>query len=980
MKIISEQLNKENAEKEILLEQIEFNKNKIKEIETLISNSKKSFFEIIIEVISFKLINFTTKYNEIVQQYNKKQSKLNDELKQLNYTLQTVTNNIDQLEKNFEQKILLFKNELIKFQNNLVKLSKQQYINNYTHIEIVQKLKNIIKNKEKFIFNDKIKNNISNLLDFYNNPKEWVYRANRLFIQNEKINEKAFFDTIESNPLTEKQQDAVLVNENNNLILAGAGSGKTSVIVAKVSYLLKKNILYPNEILILAFNKNAQEELEERFKQKNIQIQIKTFHSFGLNIIGKALSQKLDLCPMTESPVNMTKFIKDTIRELMASMGTFFKSFLDFIAYFSIPYKSEDEFNSRGEYYEYQKNYDMKTLKHEVEIQSEQYEESLTTLKEETVKSYQELVIANFLTLNGIRYLYEEPYKFRTYTDEKRQYKPDFYLPDYDIYMEHYGIDRNNKTAPYVDNQKYLESIEWKRNLHKERETICIETFSYEYSEKTLLPNLKKKLLKHDVAFRQLTKAELLELLKGPLEDNKFTKLFTTFLSHYKSNMHSLDDLKIQAKESERTMLFLKLFEFIFNEYIKFQERNNCIDFDDMIVKALENIDNGKYEHGFKHIFIDEFQDISTTRAKLIQKLLPINNTSITAVGDDWQSINRFAGSNIKIIQDFNNIFGITEIIALDYTFRFNNIISEVASKFIQKNPYQIKKNIKTIKKQSQNKFSLLLYWTTGNDYSDLENILNLIYKKEKYSNKTIMVLARYNFLFKELKHIKEKYKNFNIIFSTVHSSKGNEADYVIILNINNGKFGFPSKIEDDPILDIVVPEGDNFEDAEERRLFYVAVTRTKETVFLLSNMYEQSSFIKELINENENEIFFLNDPKIQLRNCPECKTGFLKKHTKNNDKDKHFYGCSNFPRCKYTENIHYCPRCGSEVLKNKEKKMAQCTNDDCTFEAELCIKCSGYMIERNGRYGNFLGCENYPKCDYTKRVNNNNNINLDMI
>ena len=977
MEIISEQLNDKNTKKQIILGKIEANKNKITEIEVLINNSTKSLFEIIIEIISFKLINFTARYNEIIQQYNTKKIKFLNEQKELNNKLQNIINDIDQLKKEFEEKILLFKDELVKFQNNLNNLSNQQYINNYTQVELVQKLNNIVKNKENFLFHNRVKKSILNLLDFYNKPTAWIKKANRLFIQNEKVNEKSFFNTIESKPLTKKQQEAVLINENNNLILAGAGSGKTSVIVAKVSYLLKKNILHPNEVLILAFNKNAQEELEERFKQKNIHIQIKTFHSFGLSVIAKALSQKPDLCPMTESPVNMTKFIKNTIRELMASMGTFFESFLDFIAYFSIPYKGEEEFNSRGEYYEYQKNYDMKTLKHKIEIQNELNEETLTTLKQETVKSYQELVISNFLTLNGIKYLYEEPYKYKTYTVEKRQYKPDFYLPDYDIYIEHYGIDRNGKTAPYVNNKEYLESIDWKRNLHSERETICIETFSYEYIEKTLLCNLKDKLLQNDVVFRQLTKAELNELLKDPIEDNKFTKLFTTFLNHYKSNLHSLDDLKIKAKKSERTILFLKLFEFIFNEYKKFQERNHCIDFDDMIVNALENIENGKYKHEFKHIFIDEFQDISTTRAKLIQKLLPINNTSITAVGDDWQSINRFAGSNIQIIQKFNKIFGITKIVALDYTFRFDNVVSEVASSFIQKNPHQIQKKIKTIKEQNPNKFSLLLYWTTGDDKNDLENILNLIYRKEQHENKTIMVLARYNFLFKEVKGLEKKYQNFNIIFSTVHSSKGNEADYVIVLNMNNGKFGFPSKIEDDPILNIVVPEGDDFEDAEERRLFYVAITRTKGTIFLLSNMYEQSIFIKELINDNKDEIFFLNDPKIHLTHCPECKTGFLKKHTKNNNKDKHFYGCSNFPRCKHTENIHYCPKCNSEVFKDKENKTAMCSNENCNFEAELCIKCNGYMIERNGKYGDFLGCENYPNCSYSKKINKNNNLNI---
>jgi len=976
LKFLSEQLTIKKQEKEDLLNRIDTYKTEIEENNLLIKNieqnSKKSFLETLIEIITFNLINYSDKYKTIIEKHQEKSTTLETELGEIENKLYLVEDEIKQLEIQFENKILMFKKELLDFQNVLINISEDRYINNYTLNEFIKRLENIIKDQKEFLAHQKIRNNIIQLIQFYNNPERWIEKANNIFIQKEKIKERTFFNTIESNPLTDTQKDAVLINENNNLILAGAGSGKTSVIMAKVSYLLKKNILQPSEILVLAFNKNAQEELEERFKQKNISVQVKTFHSFGLSVIAQVLHQKPNLCPMSESPINMTKFIKETIKELLASMGTFFESFLDFIAYFSIPYKNEKEFNNRGEYYEYQKNYDMKTLKHKIKLKSEQNGKSLTTLKQETVKSYQELVIANFLTLNSIKYLYEEPYKYKTYTTEKRQYIPDFYLPDYDIYIEHYGIDKNNKTAPYIDNEKYLQSMQWKRNLHREKNTICIETYSYEFSENILLDNLKKKLLKHNVIFRELTKTELNELLEDSIEDNRFAKLFTTFLNHYKSNMYSLSDLKNKAKtvqinDRQRAFLFLKLFEFIFNKYKKFQEKNNCIDFDDMIIKALDNIENGKYKHSFKHIFIDEFQDISTTRAKLIQKLLPINNTSMTAVGDDWQSINRFAGSNIKIIQDFDKIFGVSKIIALDYTFRFDNIVSEVASNFIQKNPSQIKKAIKTKKRQISNKFSLLLYWSTKDAKSDVETILNLIYKKEQGSNKTIMILARYNFLLEELKGLKGKYQNLNIILSTVHSSKGNEADYVIVFNINNGKFGFPSKIEDDPILDLVIPEGDKFEDAEERRLFYVALTRTKGALFLMSDIYEQSIFIKELINENKNEIFFLNDPKVQLMHCPECKTGFLKKHTKSNDKDKYFYGCSNFPRCKYTEDVHYCPKCKSEIFKDIENKIANCSNDNCDFKAELCPRCNSYLIERHGQYGTFLGCENYPNCKYSK-------------
>jgi DNA helicase-4 len=548
---------------------------------------------------------------------------------------------------------------------------------------------------------------------------------------------------------------------------------------------------------------------------------------------------------MAESQNNMNKFIKDTMFKLISSVEIFLKEFTQFIAFFRIPYKNESEFSNLGEYYDYQKDFDMKSLKHEVEIKGNNQKENLTTLKEETVKSYQELVISNFLTLNGIKYLYEEPYKIKTWTLEKRQYKPDFYLPDYKIYIEHFGIDRNDNTASYIDKNNYLESIQWKRKLHKENQTILIETFSYEFSEGNLLILLKDKLIKHNVLFRELTEAEIYELLKEPVENSNFTKLFTTFLNHFKSNRLTLEDLTEKSKNIERSSLFIKLFEFIFKEYQDFQQRNNCIDFDDMIIEALNDINNGKYQHEFKHIFIDEFQDISTTRAMLIKSLLPLNSISITAVGDDWQSINKFAGSNIKIIQDFEKTFGISKTVALDYTFRFDNIISDIASDFIQKNPNQLIKEIKTIKTQKSNKFSILLYWTTDNTLNDLENILNLILKKEKDNNKSVMILARYNFLFSSRKdniainlknYLPNKYKTLNISLSSIHASKGNESDYIIILNLDNGKFGFPSKIEDDPILDMVVSKGDEFEDAEERRLFYVAMTRAKDTIFLLSN------------------------------------------------------------------------------------------------------------------------------------------------
>jgi len=197
-----------------IIEQININKTKIQELKTIINSIKKTLFEIIIEALTFKLINFTTKYNELINSYKEKQTNLNSNLKQLNQSLKNVVSNIEELEKLFEQEILLFKDKLTKFQKDLINLSKQRYINNYTQVKISEKLKNIIKNKEKFLLHKKVKNDILDLIELNNNPTKWIKKANKQFVKNEKIKEKAFFDTIESNPLTKTQQEAVLVNEN----------------------------------------------------------------------------------------------------------------------------------------------------------------------------------------------------------------------------------------------------------------------------------------------------------------------------------------------------------------------------------------------------------------------------------------------------------------------------------------------------------------------------------------------------------------------------------------------------------------------------------------------------------------------------------------------------------------------------------------------------------------------------------------------
>lgn len=276
-----------------------------------------------------------------------------------------------------------------------------------------------------------------------------------------------------------------------------------------------------------------------------------------------------------------------------------------------------------------------------------------------------------------------------------------------------------------------------------------------------------------------------------------------------------------------------------------------------MIGKAIEYVESGRYCSPYQHILVDEFQDISQERARLLKALLAQrDDTVLFAVGDDWQSIYRFTGSDINITRQFESIFGATATTALDTTFRFNNKIGEVASGFVLKNPEQINKTINSASIVAHPAVSLVQASVSERGLHQVLHHLNQdvpVYSEQKTS---VAVLARFNFLLGDdspviLKRQMEfQYPYLDIEFMSVHASKGKEADYVIALGMNNGKYGFPSLKETDPILEFLLPEKETFSYAEERRLFYVALTRARHRVYLVYHPAEPSPFISELINQ----------------------------------------------------------------------------------------------------------------------------------
>jgi DNA helicase-4 len=301
----------------------------------------------------------------------------------------------------------------------------------------------------------------------------------------------------------------------------------------------------------------------------------------------------------------------------------------------------------------------------------------------------------------------------------------------------------------------------------------------------------------------------------------------------------------------------MALFEPLLSAYQQYLAERNEIDFADMIGKAISYVESGRYQSPYQHILVDEFQDISQERARLIEALLTQrNDTVLFAVGDDWQSIYRFTGSDISITRQFKKMFGASAITALDTTFRFNNKIGDVASAFVLKNPDQIKKTINSVSVISNPAISLIRIPASERG---LHLALNAISQKasgQPNQKTTVAVLARFNFIFGNespgtlKQQMERQYPQLDIEFMSVHASKGKEADYVITLGLTNGKYGFPSQKETDPILEFLLPEKETFSYAEERRLFYVALTRARHRVYLVYHPAEPSPFISELINQ----------------------------------------------------------------------------------------------------------------------------------
>jgi DNA helicase-4 len=318
-----------------------------------------------------------------------------------------------------------------------------------------------------------------------------------------------------------------------------------------------------------------------------------------------------------------------------------------------------------------------------------------------------------------------------------------------------------------------------------------------------------------------------------------------------------------------------------------------------MILRAANYVENGKYKSPYSAIIVDEFQDISVGRARLIKALLnqkPLNR--LFAVGDDWQSIYRFAGSDISVMRSFAEWFGHCELVPLDRTFRFSQLLSDLAAGFVCRNSFQISKKVSSEKVHEGAPISIISKGMKADD--PLRIALESIEKRTSQQRTSVQLLGRYNHSKpKDLPTLERDFPNLNIEFLTVHGSKGLEADFVVVLNVTAGRYGFPSEIADDPVLSLVLAEAETYPNAEERRLFYVALTRARVGVYLLTND-AASSFLIELRDQPG----VAEMPPLRLVSslaCAQCRTGRL---VERRGTSANFLGCTNYPYCKNTQKI----------------------------------------------------------------------------
>lgn len=733
----------------------------------------------------------------------------------------------------------------------------------------------------------------------------------------------------------DSQAEAIIREEDQMLVLAGAGSGKTKTIEGLVQYLTGCRHVNPSEILLISFTNATVDDLNDRDLKGT---KARTFHNIGNDITKKGFPKDRTVSIYSDDKAKIVREFLNVPYE----DPEFLQELTDYYLYDMIPPEAE---GGDDKYVLYESR--EKDQKGFLSYRSLLITKSVYSVTGQRFKSKEEARIANYLFLHGINFEYEKKYQVQINDGIHNAYKPDFYLTDYDIYLEHFGVNKKME-VPFTwgrpdaaeQEKKYVDGMKWKLDTHRKYGTKLIVTYSYYFTEGTIFDHLEQQLKACGVDIKDPDPKDLQRIFEkiGRTQSQQidsFVRLVATFITQYKSTGKSSDPAGFSAlyrlNESnppyrrERTARFLNIAEKAYRFYQDRLEAMNDIDFEDMINHACRMLefeserkklinDYGSY----RYVIIDEYQDISSQRMKLANLICAMSGAKLFCVGDDWQSIYRFTGSDLSNILDFGRDFPDYMQLALANTYRNSQQLTDMASTFIQKNPGQMKKKIHSSK---SNPSPIHIVMTYGEQFPYLLEVLGEIYSINPSAS--VYVLGRYNSdlnnlapQFKSRKHglkaavrFDEKrniagvdigrFDGLNISFSTIHRSKGLEADYVIVLGLSNDRHGFPSRIENDPVLDLVLPVKDRYPFEEERRLYYVALTRTKNRVYLLTDASRPSEFVTETLKLPH--VMQRVDMTAKIRrppSCPKCGRSLVERHVPGKSS---FWACPGFPECSYT-------------------------------------------------------------------------------
>ncbi|VVB51191.1 ATP-dependent DNA helicase Rep [uncultured archaeon] len=784
---------------------------------------------------------------------------------------------IQNLKKNIEDNNQKIKNYLYNIKNS------DAYLIHSVREDVLDKLNEYHKflyylKKESNIFklsNDIVENSIDKVID----SKKSIENFNHELIERRKKEYASFFLKSEIN-FDDNQKTAIITDDKHNLVVASAGSGKTEVLITRIAYLVfrKQERVEPNRILVLAYQTKAANDIKERLKKRFgiDDVKVKTFHSLGFEILNTAAVKPKLKFNSNNFDFEYTDFItslykkeekdfsfKEKILQYLLSLGN------------QERLRTESDYETKDEWYNYLKNL------------------SYVALNGTKVKSEGERIILNFFLshkINGkyIQVRYEYPSYWMNYHDKNGQLKtpkPDFFLPEYDLYIEHWALNENAEVPEWFKNDD--PSLEYKRGMQlkiekfKQHPEYTLLQISYreskrndfiEYFKTKLTNEIRRKNPTKDIILSPISYTELVERIwkLGKESIERIPKDIATFITKAKTNGLTPQNINERLEKktwSPKQKAFSELALVIYKNYEKALNQTDEIDFSDMINQALTILESNQllYNNSIDHILIDEYQDISSQRYKLIKKLMAKNtNCKLFCVGDDWQSIMGFSGSNLEFFVKFGNYFDNPARTDLSINYRSIKSIVDAGANLIKYNrDAQLAKETRA-NDIREKKISVYSYFHK-NPSTYIQQAAEHCVKKVKqylqkgYAPQDIYILYRekspllklildYGYLNDVSIQIDTRSPS-SIPLMTVHKSKGLQARTVFILSVNKGLHGIPSEKEDPLIFEPAMETKYKYKEEEERRLFYVALTRAKEDIIIYTQKDNESMFLDEIQN-----------------------------------------------------------------------------------------------------------------------------------